>query len=195
MGDKSRQSRQIYEFGGYRLDPLRRLLLGRDGAPIRLKPKVFDTLLYLVEHAGEALDKSTLVEAIWPNLVVEENNLNKNVSMLRRALGERPGDHRFIVTEPGRGYRFVANVRAAPVGTETVAPHEPSRSRSRARWSTVDYVVTGLLAAAIVVAIARSAARGTSTRSRCVVCSRRMAEWSRERSGSFDEASCDECES
>src|SRR5215470_1750870 len=108
----NRESHEVYEFGGFRLDPRRRVLTAAD-APIALKPKVFDTLLYFVEHAGEALDKSTLLAGIWPDVVVEENNLNKTVSELRRVLGETPDDHRFIVTVPGRGYRFVAVVSGA----------------------------------------------------------------------------------
>src|SRR4051812_39532902 len=116
----------VYEFGGFRLDPRRRVLRDSDGAPVALKPKVLDTLLYFVEHAGEALDKRALLAGIWPGVVVEENNLNKTVSELRRVLGETPDDHRFIVTVPGRGYRFVAVVsRQAPVpsaGTAAAAP-------------------------------------------------------------------------
>ncbi|MEX2123059.1 MAG: tetratricopeptide repeat protein [Woeseia sp.] len=103
-----------YEFSGFRVDPVRRMLFGADGRPIPLKPKVFDTLLYLVEHPHELLDKRTLLKAVWPNVVVAENNLNQAVSTLRRALGERPGDHRFILTEPGRGYRFVATINPRP---------------------------------------------------------------------------------
>jgi TolB-like protein/DNA-binding winged helix-turn-helix (wHTH) protein/Flp pilus assembly protein TadD len=99
-----------YEFDGFRVDPVRRMLIGADGHPIRLKPKVFDTLLYLVEHPHELLDKRTLLKAVWPNVVVEENNLNQAISTLRRVLGERPEDHRFILTEPGRGYRFVETI-------------------------------------------------------------------------------------
>src|SRR5262249_26563569 len=138
MDDQSRP-RQVYEFDGYRLDPLRRVLLGRDGSLVRLKPKAFDTLLYLVEHAGEALDKSTLLAGVWPNVVVEENNLSKNVSELRRVFGETPGEHRFIVTEPGRGYRFVADVRATQVdaemlANEVVAKADVTSPGPRARW-------------------------------------------------------------
>ena len=77
----------------------------------RLAPKVFDTLLYLVERPGQLIAKRELLEAIWPHVVVEENNLNQAISALRRVLGETPGAHRFIVTEPGRGYRLVASVR------------------------------------------------------------------------------------
>ena len=79
-----------------------------------MAPKVLDTLVHLIERRGELLDKRALVEAIWPHVVVEENNLNQTISALRRVLGERPGEHRFIVTEPGRGYRFVASVSVLP---------------------------------------------------------------------------------
>jgi DNA-binding winged helix-turn-helix (wHTH) protein/TolB-like protein len=124
---------KAYEFSGFRIDAVRRLLAGPDGQPIVLTPKVFETLLYLVEHAGQLCEKRTLMEAIWPRLVVEENNLNQNVSTLRRVLGERPGQHRFIVTEPGRGYRFVATVNtlsdasmaAAAEWDARVQPAEP----------------------------------------------------------------------
>ena len=101
----------FYEFGEYRLDARRRVLSRADGTSVPLKSKVFETLLYLVEHNGELLDKDALMQAVWPKLVVEESNLNKNISVLRQVLGETPDEHRFIVTEPGRGYRFVAEVR------------------------------------------------------------------------------------
>src|SRR5262245_50651893 len=108
-----------YRFNGFRVDPARRLLFGADGQPIPLKPKVFDVLLYLVERAGELVDKRALLEAVWPHVVVEENNLNKAISTLRQAFGESRDEHRFIVTEPGRGFRFVASV-------ETVTAAAPS---------------------------------------------------------------------
>lgn len=106
----------FYEFSDFRLDPQQRLLTARtDSRPIPLQPKVFETLLYFVERRGELLEKATLLKAVWPNVVVEENSLNQNISAIRRVLGESPGEHRFIVTEPGRGYRFVAEVRVATV--------------------------------------------------------------------------------
>jgi formylglycine-generating enzyme required for sulfatase activity/DNA-binding winged helix-turn-helix (wHTH) protein len=111
-----------YRFGGFRVDAMRRLLFGADGAPIRLKPKVFDTLLYLVERPGELVAKEALLEAVWPHVVVEENNLNKAISTLRQVFGETRDEHRFIVTEPGRGYRFVASVEAVPAGTTEPPP-------------------------------------------------------------------------
>src|SRR5262245_48329422 len=112
-----------YEFHGFRLDPQQRLLsTSADGRPIALQPKVFETLLYMAERRGELLDKATLLKAIWPNVVVEENSLNQNISALRRILGESPGEHRFIVTEPGRGYRFVAAVKSVVAPGAASAP-------------------------------------------------------------------------
>ena len=104
---------QVYEFGDFRLDAGKRLLLDRHGAPVPLTPKAFDTLVYLVEHAGAVLRKDELMRAVWADTAVEENNLNQNISILRRALGEERGGHRYIATVPGRGYQFVAAVRTA----------------------------------------------------------------------------------
>jgi TolB-like protein/Flp pilus assembly protein TadD len=105
-------SRLVYEFGDFRLDVAQRQLLLKTGArPLPLTSRAFETLLYLIERRGELLDKTTLMRAIWPNVIVEENSLNQNISLLRRVLGECPGEYRFIVTVPGRGYRFVAPVR------------------------------------------------------------------------------------
>jgi len=102
----------IYEFAGFRLQVRQRLLFSADRRPVPLSPRAFETLVMFVERAGDMLDKSELMERVWPKTVVEENSLNQCISQLRRALGERPGEHRFIVTEPGRGYRFVAAVSA-----------------------------------------------------------------------------------
>jgi len=101
---------RLYEFGPFALNPLKRIVL-RNGEPLALTPKCFDVLLMLVERSGEVLVKEELLESIWPDTVVEEGNLNRNISTLRKVLGESPNDHRYIVTVPGRGYRFVAEVR------------------------------------------------------------------------------------
>jgi len=102
----------VYEFGDFRLIAAQRRLTARsDGRAIELTPKALDTLHFLIQHRGELLDKSALIAAVWPNVVVEENNLNQVVSALRRALGDGSGGRRFIVTVPGRGYQFVAPVR------------------------------------------------------------------------------------
>lgn len=106
----SHQTECSYEFGPFRVDPVKRLLL-RDGQAVAVTSKVFDTLLALVEHHGQLLPKDELMERLWPDTVVEENNLTQQISVLRKALGERSGEHRYIVTVPGRGYSFVAEVR------------------------------------------------------------------------------------
>ncbi len=93
---------QLYDFGDFRLDAAKRLLQQRSGAIVPLTPRVFDTLLYMVEHHDAVLDKERLMEAVWPDSIVEENNLTQNISTLRRVFGETPGSHQFIVTVPGR---------------------------------------------------------------------------------------------
>ncbi|MFL6467464.1 MAG: winged helix-turn-helix domain-containing protein [Pyrinomonadaceae bacterium] len=100
---------QIFEFGEFRLDTGIRQL-SRQGEPIALTPKVFDTLLYLVRNAGKVIGKDELMSQIWTDSIVEENNLNQNISILRRVFGEKPGEQRFIVTVAGHGYRFVPEV-------------------------------------------------------------------------------------
>lgn len=100
----------LYEFGPFCVNPQKRIVL-RDGEPLPLTPKCFDLLLFLVQHPAEVLVKEELMETVWQDTVVEEGNLNRNISTLRKALGELPNEHRYIVTVPGRGYRFVADVR------------------------------------------------------------------------------------
>ena len=102
---------QIYEFGEFRLDAAKRLLIKGKGEVVSLTPKVFDTLLYLVRHGGKVIEKDELMREIWTDSIVEENNLNQNISILRRIFGEKPGEQRFIITVPGHGYRFVPEVR------------------------------------------------------------------------------------
>lgn len=99
----------IYEFGDFRLEAGRRLLFQR-GKLIRLTPKVFETLLHLVRHQGTIVGKDDLMRAVWPDTVVEENNLNQNISTLRRVLGDDRGENRFIATLPGKGYQFIPPV-------------------------------------------------------------------------------------
>jgi len=99
-----------YEFGSFRLDATRSLLL-RDGEQVSLSPKTFETLLLLVREAGRVLRKEEFIARIWPDCFVEEGNLTQHIFTLRKALGEGPTDHRYIVTVPGQGYRFVAPVR------------------------------------------------------------------------------------
>src|SRR5213080_2068024 len=100
----------IYDFGGFQLNTAERLLRRLDGTPVPLTPRVFKTLLYMVEHHDAVLDKERIMEAVWPDCIVEENNLAQAISKLRQVFGETPGSHSYIVTVPGRGYRFVAEV-------------------------------------------------------------------------------------
>ena len=101
-----------YEFGEFRLEVGKRRLLRR-GEPVSLTPKVFETLLQLVRHRGKVIAKDDLMRAVWPDTVVEENNLNQNISALRRVLGESRAEHRYIATIPGKGYHFLAAVETA----------------------------------------------------------------------------------
>jgi TolB-like protein/DNA-binding winged helix-turn-helix (wHTH) protein/Flp pilus assembly protein TadD len=106
----SLMEKEIYEFGPFLLDPTERTL-SCDGAIVSLTPKAFETLLCLVRNQGRVLTKDELLKQIWPDTFVEEVNLAVNISAIRKALGENPQDCRFISTVPGRGYRFVGEVR------------------------------------------------------------------------------------
>jgi TolB-like protein/DNA-binding winged helix-turn-helix (wHTH) protein len=100
----------VYEFGEFQLDTAKRLLRRLDGTPVPLTSRVFETLLYMVEHHDAVLDKERIMEAVWPDSIVEENNLAQAISKLRQIFGETTGSHNYIVTVPSRGYRFVADV-------------------------------------------------------------------------------------
>jgi eukaryotic-like serine/threonine-protein kinase len=106
----SNEARHLYEFGPYRLDPGRKLLL-RNGDPVALTSKALEILLVLVERSEHVVTKDELMKEVWPNTFVEEANLTQHISMVRKALGEAPQDHRYIVTFPGQGYRFAGGVR------------------------------------------------------------------------------------
>jgi TolB-like protein/DNA-binding winged helix-turn-helix (wHTH) protein/Flp pilus assembly protein TadD len=116
----------FYEFGQFQLDTAKRLLRRKDGAPVPLTPRVFDTLLYMVEHNDGVLDKERIMEAVWPDSIVEENNLAQAIWKLRQIFGETPGSHNYIVTVPGRGYRFVASVTKRPGEPEQAEIPKPA---------------------------------------------------------------------
>lgn len=116
------QKNTLYRFGPFQLDPLKRLLL-REGEIVQLAPKVFDTLLVLVESSGSVVEKAKLMDMVWPDCFVEEINLTVNISALRKILGESLDEHKYIVTVPRRGYSFVADVRE-------VSDHEISLLRN-----------------------------------------------------------------
>ncbi len=105
-----KDSRGFYEFGQFRMDPARKILL-RDGEPVTLTSKAFEMLQVLIERSDKVVSKDDLMLALWPDSFVEESNLTQHISVLRKALGETPQDHRYILTFPGRGYRFAESVR------------------------------------------------------------------------------------
>ena len=98
----SKEAKQVYEFGPFRVDPDKRLLL-RDNLPVPLQPKAFETLLVLVQHSQEVVLKDDLMKALWPDSFVEESNLTQHIFVLRKTLGETAGENRYIATIPGAG--------------------------------------------------------------------------------------------
>ena len=152
MSGEKQKSREVYGFGPFRAD-LEREILYRDDEQVPLTPKAFQTLVVFLRRGKEIVTKDELMKLVWPDSFVEEANLSRNVFMLRKALGESPQDHRYIVTVPGQGYRFAEEVRqvledraAAPV---TVSAPEPVRlvRSARRRWivaAAVLLVTTGV---------------------------------------------------
>jgi len=119
-------SQATYEFGPFCLDGNKKLLW-RDSEPVALTPKVLDTLLTLIELRDRVVTKDELLERVWRGTVVEEGGLARNISILRKALGEKPDQHTYIVTVPGKGYRFVADVREAAGAGASAKEARPSR--------------------------------------------------------------------
>lgn len=162
----------LYEFGDFALEVGRQRLRRRDtGEAIALTAKAFDTLVYLVERAEQTLDREALLGAIWPGVIVEENSLSQTISTLRQALGETPGENRYILTVPRRGYRFVAKVTqldesAAPTPSELPSP--PLPAQAPARWGRIAWIggVLAILIAAVWLSVVatrtRQAAPATS---------------------------------
>jgi eukaryotic-like serine/threonine-protein kinase len=107
---KTRETKHLYAFGVFRLDPAERVFT-RGSERIPLAPKAFDTLLILVQHHGHVLTKDELIKTLWPDAIVEENNLTQQISQLRRALGEGGDASEYIETVPRLGYRFLSEVR------------------------------------------------------------------------------------
>lgn len=145
------ENRIVYEFGGFALDAGRRVL-SRAGEPIALTAKALDTLVYLVEHRGQTIDKDTLLRAIWPEVVVEENNLTQNISTLRQVLGEARGENRFIATVPRKGYRFVAEVVLRDASAPAPVPTPPREASASFRLRPKRVLWLGLAALVAVLA-------------------------------------------
>ena len=154
-----------YEFGDFALDVDQQCLLRRDtGQTTLLTGKVFETLVYFVEHAGETLDKDRLLRSIWPGVIVEENSLTQNVSTLRQMLGEARGENRYIATVARRGYRFVAKVTrrdegvvSGPVAASVAVPPGAAPGAARRRLVLIGAGAAVLIAVIATIALFASA--------------------------------------
>jgi DNA-binding winged helix-turn-helix (wHTH) protein/TolB-like protein len=136
----------IYDFGPFRYDAGQRLLF-REGELVPLMPKAIDTLHALVERRGTVVEKGELMKLVWPDTVVEEIGLARNISLLRKALGEEGEAAAYIETIPRRGYRFVAEVRESGAAAAGQAP--PAVRRRRARLIGAGVVLAAMLGSGI----------------------------------------------
>jgi DNA-binding winged helix-turn-helix (wHTH) protein len=138
----SSEIKGLYVFGRFRMNRSERALTC-DGAPVDLAPKLFDTLIVFIERPGRLISKAELTQALWPDTFVAESALTKNISDLRKALGDGKECGTLIETVPKSGYRFVASVEFAATAEDL--PAIPA-ARNR-RWAIV-------LAAALVLSAA-----------------------------------------
>jgi DNA-binding winged helix-turn-helix (wHTH) protein len=129
----------VFGFGPFLLDPLRRRLT-LDGEVVKLPATQFDTLLFLVQNPGWVVEKDELLAAVWGGRIVEESNLSQAIYLLRRALARGEGGEGYILTAPGRGYRFSADVHEV----RCIPPH--SASRATATAPAIDASVEGFAA-------------------------------------------------
>lgn len=161
MSSSNTSGSRSYEFGHFRLIPEEHLLLS-DGKPVALAPKVFETLVCLVEHEGHLINKTDLLDQLWPDSVVEEATLARTVSSLRKSLGETP-DHKFIETVPKRGYRFVAPVKKSTDGNgktdlefvsgETLPGSDSRVEQTSLRRRVLVPTLTGLAVIGLLIAV------------------------------------------
>ena len=155
--------RIIYEFGPFCLD-IHRHALSRSGQPVSLPPKAFEILLLLLENRNNLLSKTDLLSRIWPDAVVEENNLAQHVSLLRKTLGENREMPRYIETVPRVGYRFIGEVRVVETGhangdvIAAICAGKPSGNdiALRPRRGTNRIPIPALLLAACTIEIGRA---------------------------------------
>ena len=136
----------VYSFGPFRYDASQRLLF-RNGELVPLVPKAVDTLQVLLDHRGRVVDKTELIKLVWPSTTVEEVGLARNISLLRKALGDEAESGTFIETIPKRGYRFIAAVEVTQGESGEPQAAAPSREtkRPRAAW----WVAFGVLLLAL----------------------------------------------
>jgi eukaryotic-like serine/threonine-protein kinase len=147
----SQGGRELYEFGPFRVDPEKETLL-RAGEPVPLTPKTFQILLVLVRHSKEVVTKDDLMKTVWPDTFVEEANLSRNIFMLRKALGESPQDHRYVVTVPGRGYRLAESVHLVPEQELSIVAAHHSKMQVQVEqtkpWGWISFALILVLAVA-----------------------------------------------
>ncbi len=141
----------MYEFGPFRLDPQRKVL-SRGSEAVTLTPKVFETLVLLIENRDRVLSKDDLMGRLWPGTFVDEANLSQNIFILRKTLGETAQDQRYILTVRGTGYRFAEPVREVPEASQGMSP---SPRRPRSLW--INRLVPGILAVFVIAALVAGA--------------------------------------
>jgi eukaryotic-like serine/threonine-protein kinase len=148
---ESQVGNDLYEFGPFRVDPEKQVLL-RGDEPIAVTPKAFQVLLVLVRRSNQTVSKDELMNAVWPDTFVEETNLTRNIFDLRKALGE-DAQNRYIITVSGQGYRLADRVRTIPVRQVSVvaATHSKVEVAASRRWPRILAGVLVFLAGAAVL--------------------------------------------
>jgi len=153
MATTSEQSvKRLLEFGPFRVDPEKELLF-RGAETVPLTPKTFQILLVLIRHSKEVVTKDDLMKMVWPDTFVEEANLSRNIFLLRKALGESPQDHQYIVTVPGHGYRFAEDVKLVPGPELSVV----AASHTKVQVQVSESKPWGWIAAAVILLVAVAA--------------------------------------
>lgn len=142
--------KQLYEFGPFRVDPEKELLF-RGDETVPLAPKAFQILLVLMRHRKEVVNKDDLLKMVWPDTFVEEANLSRNIFLLRKALGESPQDHQYVLTVPGRGYRFAEDVQLVPPSELSIVAASHSKIQVQineaSKWGWLAFAVMVLAVA------------------------------------------------
>jgi len=138
------QTNHFYEFGPFRFDPEEHALV-RNGEPVSLPPRVTETLSVLLQNAGHLVEKDKLIKEVWTDAVVEEGNLNKNIFMLRKALGQWDGGREYIETVPKRGYRFVGPVNRSIAQAVVPTASNTEFEKSRTRWGLMRGFSAGMV--------------------------------------------------
>jgi DNA-binding winged helix-turn-helix (wHTH) protein/tetratricopeptide (TPR) repeat protein len=155
------KTKQLYGFGPFRVDPEKELLL-REDETVPLAPKAFQVLLVLMRHSRQLVTKDDLLRMVWPDTFVEEANLSRNIFLLRKALGENPQDHQYIVTVPGRGYRFAEDVQLVAEQQVSIVAAQHSKVQLEVKetrpwnWRWIAFGGASLVAAIAIFAVLSS---------------------------------------